>query len=124
MAGFGKQDLDIELEGDVLTITGKIETEEGEFIHKGIAERAFTRKFTVADSVVVKNAELINGMLKIALERFIPEESKPKKIDIFDPFGVGEATKQFLTEQTKAWTKGYEEGKKNTFEENGPYDRH
>ena len=54
----------------------------------------------------VKNAELVNGMLKIFLERFIPEEKKAKKIDIMDPFGVQETTKQLLTEGTKAWSQG------------------
>lgn len=103
VAGFGKHNLDIELKDGVLTITGNTEAEEGDYLHKGIANRAFTRKFTIADSVEVKNAELANGMLKIFLERFIPEEAKPKKIDILDPFGVQEATRQFLTEGGKVW---------------------
>ncbi len=103
LAGFGKQNLDIELKEDVLTVSGKIEGDGEDYIYKGIADRAFTRKFVLADSVVVKNAELVNGLLKIALERFIPEEKKPKKIDIFDPFGVGETTKQLLNEGSKTW---------------------
>lgn len=103
VAGFGRQDLDIELSEDVLTITGRVESEEGDYVHKGIADRAFTRKFTLADTVEVKNAELVNGMLKVYLERFVPDEKKPKKIDILDPFGVGETTKQLLTEGAKAW---------------------
>jgi len=104
VAGFGKANLDIELKDDTLTITGNHETSENDYIYQGIANRAFTRQFTLADTVVVKNAELVNGLLKIALERYIPEEKKAKKIDILDPFGVQEATKQFLTEGTKAWT--------------------
>jgi molecular chaperone IbpA len=104
VAGFGKHNLDIELKDDVLSITGSTEAEEGDYLHKGIANRAFTRKFTIADKVEVKNAELANGMLKIFLERFVPEENKAKKIDILDPFGVQEATKQFLTEGVKSWT--------------------
>lgn len=99
VAGFGKQNLDLELSEDILTITGRIESEEADYVHKGIADRAFTRKFTLADSVEVKNAELINGMLKVYLERFVPDEKKPKRIDIMDPFGIGEMTKQFLTEK-------------------------
>lgn len=106
VAGFARHDLDIELKDDVLTITGNVKNTDGEYLFKGIADRAFTRKFTIADSVVVKNAELANGLLKIALERFIPEEKKPKKIDILDPFGVGEATKQLLTESGKVWAEG------------------
>lgn len=84
VAGFGKQDIEIELEDDVLTIKGNTENDDdtADFMFKGIADRAFTRRFTLADSVVVKNADLINGMLKIWLERFIPEEKKPRKINI------------------------------------------
>jgi molecular chaperone IbpA len=100
LAGFGKQNLDIELKDDVLTVSGRLENDDKDYIFKGIADRAFTRQFTLADTVVVKNAEMANGLLKIFLERFIPEEKKAKKIDILDPFGVGEATRQFLTEAT------------------------
>lgn len=103
VAGFGKTELDVELKEGELIITGSHKAEDNDYIYQGIANRAFTRKFTLADTVVVKNAELVNGMLKIALERFIPEEKKPKKIDIMDPFGVQEATKQLLNESTKVW---------------------
>ena len=102
VAGFGKQDLELEMQDGVLTIKGNVKSDEAtEYLFKGIAERAFTRQFTLADTVEVKNADLINGMLKIWLERFIPEEKKPKKIDIGAPNGVsnGESTKQFLTEK-------------------------
>ena len=104
VAGFGKQNLDIELKENTLTISGNLDTDDKDYLYQGIANRAFTRKFTLADTVVVKNAELVNGLLKIILERFVPEEKKAKKIDILDPFGVGETTKQLLTEGTKAWT--------------------
>ena len=106
VAGFGKADLDIELKDDTLTVTGKHEAANNDYIYQGIANRAFTRNFTLADTVVVKNAELVNGLLKIGLERFIPEEKKAKKIDILDPFGIQATTKQFLTEGTKAWADG------------------
>lgn len=103
VAGFGKQDLEIEIQDDTLTIKGQtaVDSETVEYIFKGIADRSFTRKFTLADSVQIQNAELINGLLKISLERFIPEEKKPRKINILDPFGVVETTKQFLTEASK-----------------------
>ena len=103
VAGFGKHNLDIELKDDVLTISGNTESQEGDYLHKGIADRAFTRKFTIADTVEVKNAELVNGMLRICLERFVPEEKKAKKIDIMDPFGIQETTKQLLNESAKTW---------------------
>jgi molecular chaperone IbpA len=106
VAGFGKHNLDIELKDDTLSISGSLDADEKDYLYQGIANRAFTRKFTLADTVIVKNAELANGLLKIALERFIPEEKKAKKIDILDPFGVQETTKQLLTEGTKAWTQG------------------
>jgi molecular chaperone IbpA len=96
VAGFGKQDLELEMADGVLTIKGSTNSDEDNFIYKGIADRAFTRSFTLADSVEIKNADLINGMLKIWIERFIPEEKKSKKIDINE----GEkSTKQFLAEK-------------------------
>jgi molecular chaperone IbpA len=90
VAGFGKQNIDIELANNTLTIKGGLSldqldpTNPGTYIYKGIADRSFTRKFSVADTVEVKNAELINGMLKIWLETIIPDDKKPKKIDIVD----------------------------------------
>lgn len=103
VAGFGKSNLDIELKEGVLSVSGSVETDESEYLHRGIANRAFVRQFTIADHVEVKNAELVNGMLKIFLERLVPEAEKPKKIDILDPFGVQDATKQLLNETAKLW---------------------
>jgi molecular chaperone IbpA len=102
VAGFGKQDLELELQDGTLTIKGNVSSEDADYIYKGIAERAFTRQFTLADTVEVKNADLINGMLKIWLERFIPEEKKAKKINIGatnESAHNGESTKQFLSEK-------------------------
>jgi molecular chaperone IbpA len=90
VAGFGKQDIELTIEDSTLTINGKLETIDQltadgikqTFLHKGIADRGFTRKFTLADNVEVKNADLFNGMLKVWLEAIIPEHKKPKKIDI------------------------------------------
>lgn len=82
VAGFGRQDIELELQDGKLTVKGSVSSDDGEYIYKGIADRAFTRNFTLADTVEVKNADLINGMLKIWLERFIPEDKKPKKIPI------------------------------------------
>jgi molecular chaperone IbpA len=99
VAGFGQQDLELELLDGILTVKGQV-TSEGDnenYLFKGIADRAFTRKFTLADAVEVKNADLINGLLKIWLERFIPEEKKPTKIDI--NANKSDSTKQFLTEK-------------------------
>ena len=67
VAGFGRQDLEIELKEGVLTVKGNLETKDNplDYLYKGIADRAFTRTFTLADTVEVKNADLINGMVKI-----------------------------------------------------------
>lgn len=100
VAGFGKQDLELELQEGILTIKGNVKSDEAtEYLFKGIAERAFTRQFTLADTVEVKNADLINGMLKIWLERFIPEEKKPKKIPVGEASKEPGSTQQFLTEK-------------------------
>lgn len=83
VAGFGKQDIELVLEDGILTIKGQVTSDEAaDYLFKGIADRAFTRKFTLADTVEVKNADLFNGMLKIWLERFVPENKRPKKIEI------------------------------------------
>lgn len=83
VAGFTKQDIEIELDGGKLIITGNVEAkdETEQFVFKGISNKAFTRQFTLADNVEIEGAELINGMLKIWLETITPETSK-KKIDI------------------------------------------
>ena len=105
VAGFAKQDIELTLEENKLVIKGNT-TGNGDgatdYLHKGIADRAFTRQFTLADNVEINNAHLINGMLKIWLEHVIPESKKPKKIDIADEADAKEAKKaskkQFLSE--------------------------
>lgn len=84
VAGFGQSEIDIEIDGDKLIIRGNVsaENESSDYVFKGIAARAFTRSFAIDDKVEVKGAELFNGMLKIALERMVPEEKKPKKIQV------------------------------------------
>jgi molecular chaperone IbpA len=82
VAGFGRSDLDLEMNGNELLIKGSMKSEGGEYLHKGIAERAFNMKFPLADTIKVQNADLVNGMLKIWLENFIPESKQPKKIAI------------------------------------------
>jgi len=107
VAGFAKQDIELTLEDNKLLIKGKTSAdstgdETTSYLHKGIADRAFTRQFTLADNVEIENARLMNGMLKIWLEHVIPESKKPKKIDIADEGEVKEtktaSKKQFLAE--------------------------
>jgi molecular chaperone IbpA len=95
VAGFGQNEIDIEIDGGKLIVKGNVSSsdEEDNFLFKGIAARAFTRTFALNDQVEVKDAELFNGMLKIALERFIPEEKKPKKVPV-----KAKGTRQYLTE--------------------------
>jgi molecular chaperone IbpA len=81
VAGFGKQDIEIETEGDKLVIKGSTEgnTEEtADTLYQGLALRPFTRMFTLNDQVVVDNAEMVNGLLRITLERLIPESQRTK----------------------------------------------
>ena len=82
VAGFSQEDLEVELKEGVLTIRSKSEKEEKKYLHRGIARRAFSRSFTLSDDVVVKGADLVNGMLTIDLERIVPEEKKSRLIEI------------------------------------------
>ena len=84
VAGFGQSELDIEIDGGKLIVRGNVsaENEANDYVFKGIAARAFTRSFAIDDQIEVKDAELFNGMLKIALERLVPEEKKPKKVAV------------------------------------------
>lgn len=95
VAGFGQQDIDIEMNDGKLVVRGNVQAAEAEdnFLFKGIANRAFTRSFVLNDEVEVKDAEIFNGMLKIALERLIPEAKQPKKIPV-----KSATKKQLLTE--------------------------
>lgn len=83
VAGFGKSDLSIETEGDKLVVKGNAENDDADVdtLYQGLALRPFTRMFTLNDSVEVQNAEMINGLLRITLERLIPE-SQRKSIEI------------------------------------------
>ena len=86
LAGVSMEDVDIEVAEGVLTVTHDPQLVEHpdtvRWVHKGIAQRKFTRSFTLADDVIVQGARMENGMLYIELERIIPEEKKPRKIKI------------------------------------------
>ena len=85
LAGFSKQDIEVEVTEGALTIRSKREEEldsEESFVHKGIAKRDFLRSFTLSDDIIVKGADLKDGMLTIDLERVIPDEKKPRLIQI------------------------------------------
>lgn len=85
VAGFRQEEIDITARQNLLVITGRKaenRNKEGNFLHVGIATRAFERRFELADFVHVENAELRDGLLAIDLVREIPEAMKPRKIDI------------------------------------------
>ena len=83
LAGFSKDDIEIEVAEGLLTVRSIKENDENNSnIYRGISYRKFNRKFTLADDIVVNDASLENGMLKIDLERIVPEEKKPRKITI------------------------------------------
>ena len=91
VAGFKREDIDITAQQNMLIITGRradSRNRDGNFLHVGIATRAFERRFELADFVRVTSAELRDGLLSIELVREIPEAMKPRRIDI----GSGEAT--------------------------------
>jgi molecular chaperone IbpA len=82
VAGFAKQDIEIEFVDDKLIVKGTTHDDQGDYIFKGIAGRNFTRTFALNDQIEIKGAEIFNGMLQIALEKIIPEHKKPKKIEV------------------------------------------
>ena len=84
VAGFNEQELDIQVENGVLTVNGQKETakEAKNYLHQGIANRSFERKFNLADHIEVVDADLVNGLLSISLVKEVPEAMKPKKIAI------------------------------------------
>jgi len=83
LAGFGKDDIEVEVANGVLTIRSvKNNSDESEVLHRGISYRKFNRKYTLADDIIVTGAKLENGLLLVQLEQVVPEEKKPRLIDI------------------------------------------
>jgi molecular chaperone IbpA len=88
LAGFNKKDIDVSVEDGVLTIESKMsdkdesKDEDGNTIYKGISKRYFKRQFTIANDVEVKGAELKDGLLKVSMEKIVPESKKLRTIDI------------------------------------------
>ena len=86
LAGYNKKDIEVNYENNMLTIKTadqkSDEKKEGENIYKGIAQRMFKKSFTIADDVEVKGAELKDGLLKVSLEKIIPDHKKARTINI------------------------------------------
>lgn len=86
LAGYAKQDIDIEHKDGVLTVSHKKpkdkDIEKPNYLHRGITKKSFSKQFAVAETVIVKNATFKDGLLSIDLEEILPEEKKAKKIQI------------------------------------------
>ena len=84
VAGFARDEIDVTVHENSLTVTGKAKDAEnaGRYLHRGIARRAFERRFSLADHIKVVGATLDNGMLHVDLVREVPEAMKPRKIEI------------------------------------------
>jgi len=83
LSGFSKDDLNITVKENHLTIEGDyIKSEDLEYLHKGIAKRSFTRDFVLADTLHVEDVTFSEGILRVTLKKLVPEEQKPKKIKI------------------------------------------
>ena len=84
VAGFRPEDLAIEVKENVLTVQGRkaANDETRRFLHRGLAERNFERRFQLADHVVVVDAQLTDGLLAISLKRELPEQLKPRRVEI------------------------------------------
>ena len=87
VAGFGKKDIEVKSVENTLTIKSvdkkqEVLDKDESVIHQGISKRSFTRSFTIADDVIVKGADLKDGLLSVNLEKIIPDEKKPKIFDI------------------------------------------
>ncbi len=101
IAGFSQEDIEVLLQDGKLTVTGKVADEEegGKLLHRGIANRAFTREFTLSDTIEVEGANLENGILLISLKNIIPDHKKPKAIKVTSGAKSIEGKKELLTEE-------------------------
>jgi len=94
VAGFKRDDISLTMEKGTLTITGKKQSEDrSEYIHRGISARRFERKFTIAETCQVVGADIVDGLLLVGLEIQIPEEDKPKTINLGE---LSKSAKQLL----------------------------
>jgi molecular chaperone IbpA len=107
VAGFGRHELDLTVQENTLVVTGNAapEPEEGAarvFLHRGIAKRAFERRFQLADTIKVTGASYADGLLNIDLVREIPEHKKPRKVAIGDALANASGTAQIVETQIAA----------------------
>ena len=98
VAGFSRDEIDITVQENSLVISGKAQKEDdevnGRYLHRGIARRAFERRFSLADHIKVNGASMDNGLLHVDLVREVPEEAKPRQIKIGDEVKQPQVTQQ------------------------------
>lgn len=92
VAGYDEEDIDITVEDGILVVKGKAQedTNAQQYLHRGISKRAFTQSIGLGEHIEVHGAELHNGMLSIGLVHVVPEEKKPKRIEIRKPVPIKE----------------------------------
>ncbi len=104
VAGFARHELDLTVQENTLIVTGNAAEEpngERQFLHRGIAKRAFERRFQLADTIKVTNASYADGLLNIDLVREVPEHKKPRKVEIGETAATPPAIDAQATEQHK-----------------------
>lgn len=104
LAGFKPEEVEIVAQQNQLTVSGRqaADEEQREYLHRGIATRAFTRRFQLADFIEVDSADFDNGLLSISLKRVVPDEMKPRKIEIGQDGSVQKLLQDRKTEERQA----------------------
>lgn len=83
VAGFSADDIELTVKENALIVAGRVaEENKAEYLHRGIAARAFTRRFVLADHMVVESADIANGLLHVAVKRVVPDSAKPRRISV------------------------------------------
>ena len=82
LAGFSKDDIEIEVKDSIMNISGELKSEDNDYVYKGISSRKFSKSFTLAEFTECESATMENGILSIILEKNIPEDKKPQKVKI------------------------------------------
>lgn len=96
LAGYKKEDLSVEVRDGILVVSGETNNNsEREFLHRGISSKKFTRTFRMSEHVVVRGADFVDGLLAIKLEIVLPEDKRPRKIEIGS---TGELQRELLNE--------------------------
>ena len=103
LAGFTRDQLSVTLEPNLLVVKGaKADDDDGQYLHRGIAARSFERRFELADYVKVASANLDNGLLSIELVRELPEEMRPRRIEIQTPNALQKRAPRRIEQQKQA----------------------